>query len=154
MLTAQNKIFQANFTLDLKWPSSIRTFLVRFEAFTAVTMNNVVFWEVALCRFCVDRRFGGTYRLHLQGSKIRERNTSVGRWVQSTSTYTDLHSATSQKTTLFRTFLDNVKLGHVVIPCILWEIIFVTVFTRARHKSVPWAGRTEFTPYSSTLCPI
>jgi hypothetical protein len=32
---------------------------VRFEAFTAVTMKNVVFWDVALCRSCVNRRFGG-----------------------------------------------------------------------------------------------
>jgi hypothetical protein len=48
--------------------------IVRFEAFTAVTMKNVVFWDVAaLCRTWVDRRFGGTYRLHLQGGMIRER---------------------------------------------------------------------------------
>jgi hypothetical protein len=37
---------------------------VRFEVFTAVTMKNAVFWDVAPCRFCVNRRFGGTYRLH------------------------------------------------------------------------------------------
>jgi hypothetical protein len=30
-------------------------------------------------RSYVNRRFGGTYRLHLQGSKIRERGTSVTR---------------------------------------------------------------------------
>jgi hypothetical protein len=54
---------------------------VRLEAFTAVTMKNV-FCDVALCRSCVDRCFGGTYRLHLQGNKIRERSTRVGRWVQ------------------------------------------------------------------------
>jgi hypothetical protein len=35
-------------------------------------MKNAVFWDVAKCRSCVNRRFGGTYRLHLQGSKIRE----------------------------------------------------------------------------------
>jgi hypothetical protein len=29
-------------------------FDVRFEAFTAVTMKNVVFWDVALCRTWVD----------------------------------------------------------------------------------------------------
>jgi hypothetical protein len=28
-------------------------------------MKNAVFWDVALCRSCVNRRFGGTYRLHL-----------------------------------------------------------------------------------------
>jgi hypothetical protein len=41
--------------------------IVRFEAFSAVTMKKVVFWDVALCRSCINRRFGGTYRLHLQG---------------------------------------------------------------------------------------
>jgi hypothetical protein len=55
---------------------------VRYEAFTAVTMKNVVFWDVALCRSCVNRRFRVTYRLHLQGRKIRERWASVTRWLQ------------------------------------------------------------------------
>jgi hypothetical protein len=40
--------------------------IVRFEAFTAVTMKNVVFWDVALCRTWVNQRFGGTYRCSLQ----------------------------------------------------------------------------------------
>jgi hypothetical protein len=35
-------------------------YCILFEAFTAVTMKNVVFWDVALCRSCVNRRFGGT----------------------------------------------------------------------------------------------
>jgi hypothetical protein len=53
---------------------------VRFEVFTAVTMKNVVFWDVAPCRSCVNRRFGGTYRLHLQGIKIqRARNRLAAR---------------------------------------------------------------------------
>jgi hypothetical protein len=39
-------------------------------------MKNAVFWDVAPCRSCVTRRFGGTYRLHIQGRKIRERGTS------------------------------------------------------------------------------
>jgi hypothetical protein len=26
-------------------------------------MKNIVFWDVALCTSCVNRRFGGTYRL-------------------------------------------------------------------------------------------
>jgi hypothetical protein len=40
---------------------------VRFEVFTAVIMKNAVFWDVAPCRYFVNRRFGGTYHLHLQG---------------------------------------------------------------------------------------
>jgi hypothetical protein len=26
-----------------------------------MTMKNAVFWDVALCRSCVNRRFGGTF---------------------------------------------------------------------------------------------
>jgi hypothetical protein len=36
----------------------------------------VVFWDVAPCGSCLNRRFGGTYRLHLQGRKIRELSCS------------------------------------------------------------------------------
>jgi hypothetical protein len=50
---------------------------IEFEVFTAVTMKNAVFWNAAPYRSCVNLRFGGTYRLHLQGRKIRERGTSV-----------------------------------------------------------------------------
>jgi hypothetical protein len=41
------------------------TFYVIFEVFTAVTMKNAVFWNVAPCRSCVNRRFGGTWLLTL-----------------------------------------------------------------------------------------
>jgi hypothetical protein len=44
--------------------------------------KNAVFWDVALYRSCVNRRFGGTYRLSLQGRKIGERGTNVSRWLQ------------------------------------------------------------------------
>jgi hypothetical protein len=33
---------------------------VRFEVFTAVTMKNAVFWDVAPCGSCKIRRSGGT----------------------------------------------------------------------------------------------
>jgi hypothetical protein len=33
---------------------------VRFEVFTAVTMKNVVFWDVTSCGCCKNRRFIGT----------------------------------------------------------------------------------------------
>jgi hypothetical protein len=56
------------------------------EVFTAVTMKNAVFWDVAPCRSCVNWRFGGIYHLHLQGRKIREREISVCRWLQTAVT--------------------------------------------------------------------
>jgi hypothetical protein len=55
-------------------------YYVRFEVFSAVTMKNAVFWDVVPCSSCANRYFGGTYRLHLQGRKIRERGTSVSRF--------------------------------------------------------------------------
>jgi hypothetical protein len=45
-------------------------------------MNNAVIWDVAPCRSCVNRHFGGKHRLYLQDRKIRERGTSVSRWLQ------------------------------------------------------------------------
>jgi hypothetical protein len=41
--------------------------VIKKNAFFRVTMKNAVFWDVAPCRSCVNRRFGGTYRVHLQG---------------------------------------------------------------------------------------
>jgi hypothetical protein len=60
----------------------IKCYFIRFEVFTAVTMKNTVFWDVAPCRSCVNRRFGGMYYLHLQGKNIRELRTSLRRWLQ------------------------------------------------------------------------
>jgi hypothetical protein len=69
-------------------------------------MKNAVFWDVAPGRSCVNRHLGGTYGLHLQCIKIRERGTSVNRWLQRYFTpkrrFTQvLHGATSQKTAFF-----------------------------------------------------
>jgi hypothetical protein len=46
-----------------------------------ISRKNAVFWNVAPCRSCVNRRFGGTYRLYLQSRKIRERGTNLSRWL-------------------------------------------------------------------------
>jgi hypothetical protein len=58
-----------------EFPSSIN---LRQFLWTIKWLKNVVFWDVPLCRSCVDRRFGGECR----------------------STQ-DLRSVTSQKTTFF-----------------------------------------------------
>jgi hypothetical protein len=47
-----------------------------------VYIKNAVLWDVAPCRSCTNRRFGGTYHLHLHCGKIRERGISVSRWLQ------------------------------------------------------------------------
>jgi hypothetical protein len=33
-------------------------------------MKNAVFWDVTPCEFIINRRFGGTCRLHLHGKRI------------------------------------------------------------------------------------
>jgi hypothetical protein len=83
--------------------------LVRFEVFTAVTMKKAVFWDVAPCRYGVNRRFGGTYPFHLQGRReiIRKsaREASVrdvrDRLPPKRRLTPYLHGATSQKTAFF-----------------------------------------------------
>jgi hypothetical protein len=42
-------------------------------------MKKAVFWDVAPCRSYVNRSFGGTYLLHLQGRKIHEGGTRVSK---------------------------------------------------------------------------
>jgi hypothetical protein len=44
--------------------------IVGFEVFTAVVMKTIIFWDVTPCSLLrCKRRFGGTYRLHLQGRR-------------------------------------------------------------------------------------
>jgi hypothetical protein len=47
---------------------------VRFEVSMAVAMKNVVFWYVAPCGSCKNRRFGGKYRLHHQQASNNDSN--------------------------------------------------------------------------------
>jgi hypothetical protein len=46
-----------------------------FEVSTAVSMKNTFFWDIMPCsQLSVNRRFGGTYRPHLQGRKNKLSN--------------------------------------------------------------------------------
>jgi hypothetical protein len=90
---------------------------VSLQKVTYIT-KNAVFWNVAACRSCVNRRFRGTYRLHLQGRKNpragcshllklvpRSRIFVPWRWsryVPAKRRFTqDPHGATSRKTAFF-----------------------------------------------------
>jgi hypothetical protein len=56
----------------INMPSS-KTFIsyVRFEASTAVSMKNAVFWYFKSCGCCNKRRLIGAHHLHHQGDKNR-----------------------------------------------------------------------------------
>jgi hypothetical protein len=57
-------------------------YFVGSEVPTAVVMKSAVFWDITPCSpLKVNRRFGGTYRLHLHGRRIsRVRNQRESRW--------------------------------------------------------------------------
>jgi hypothetical protein len=49
----------------------LRNSACRILALITMAMKNSVFWEMTLCSLVkVKRRFGGTYRVLLQGSRI------------------------------------------------------------------------------------
>jgi hypothetical protein len=53
-----------------------------FEVLTAVVTKSSIFWDITPCSpLKVKRRFGGTYRIHLQGRRIsRARNQNESKW--------------------------------------------------------------------------
>jgi hypothetical protein len=65
IMTCESHNFVAITTAEFNFVEFIQE--VEFEAFTAVTMKNIVFWDLTPWRSCEDRCFGETYRLHLQG---------------------------------------------------------------------------------------
>jgi hypothetical protein len=79
-------------TTVLKRISTISTFFVKrstnetllyvgFEVLTAVVMENTVLWDITPCSpLKVNRRFGGAYRLHLQGRISRARYQRESIW--------------------------------------------------------------------------
>jgi hypothetical protein len=50
---------------------------VRSEVFTAVTVKNAVFWDIAPCGSCKNGRFGGMHRLHHQSNKNQRARNNV-----------------------------------------------------------------------------
>jgi hypothetical protein len=58
---------------------------VGFEVFTAVVMKSIIFWDMTPCSpFSCTRRFGGTYRLHLQGRRIVQQTSEQAGGKQDT----------------------------------------------------------------------
>jgi hypothetical protein len=56
-------------------------------------MKIAIFWDIAPCSQHMNRHFGGTYYLRLQGRKSAEQDTSESRWLgRNVGSYTDYTS--------------------------------------------------------------
>jgi hypothetical protein len=84
---------------------------VGFEVFTAVVMKSIIFWDMMPCSpLSCARRFGGTYRLHLQDRRNRFSKPANKQKPQ----LNGLHGVISQKMILFNFILYRQELnGHV-----------------------------------------
>jgi hypothetical protein len=88
-----------------------------------ITEMNAVFWDVTPRVFC----FGGTYRLHHQGDKIRRARSNV-----------------SSNCIVFRLLVTNNVVPSSLIPVTLMAeaILFIetSVLTRATRRKIPADG--------------
>jgi hypothetical protein len=58
--------YHKNGQLLMNWINQVRN--KRLCAMKIVNLKNSLFWDITLCRWVkINRPFGGTYRLHLQG---------------------------------------------------------------------------------------
>jgi hypothetical protein len=61
----------------------VKKTVVGFGVFTAVVLKSTIFWDMTPCSpLSYNRRFGGTYRLHLQGRRNRfGKSASNATWL-------------------------------------------------------------------------
>jgi hypothetical protein len=58
------------YTLRLRFFPRTNLLIVGFEVFTAVVLKSIFFWDMTPCSpLNVNRRFGGTYHIHIRGKK-------------------------------------------------------------------------------------
>jgi hypothetical protein len=109
-------VFYSNTSLFLKYTLYQRkTFQTKrenvgFEVFTGVVMKSIIFWDMTpYSPLSFNRRFGGTYRLHLkQQAGLLNLFLHPWRWRRYVPTerrlkLNGLHRLISQKTILFKT---------------------------------------------------
>jgi hypothetical protein len=99
----------------------VSSHFVGFEVLTVVIMKSTIFWVITPCSpLKVNPRFGGTYRLHLQGRVchlllrwfLAQLNFRPWRWRQYIPpkrrlTLNGLHGVISQEMVLFKRFCWN-----------------------------------------------
>jgi hypothetical protein len=114
-------------------------------------MKNAVFWDVAQCSSFLNRRFGGTYHLHLQSREIYERRTRVRRRLQFGSSLADfstpkietIHSSETSvhtRTTLCRIPENNIIYSRTILNLIPVDPFFksTSIILKKKKKKISW----------------
>jgi hypothetical protein len=104
-----------------------------------VVMKSSVFWDIVPCSpLKVNRRLGGTCRLHLQGRRINQPRTSVKEGGKQSLNFSGLHGVISQKTEQFAIFLGCEKSSDKTWPaglvCKLLNLHFPGYVVRLIHS--------------------
>jgi hypothetical protein len=81
------------------WSDKYEKKYIIFEVLTAVVMKSCIYWDITPCSpLKVNRRYGGIFRLHLQGWRISQAWKLMARRGLA---FNELHGVMSQKTELF-----------------------------------------------------
>jgi hypothetical protein len=131
-------------------------------------LKNAVFWDVALCRSCVNRRFREMYRLHLQGRIIQsgfslQPPAHAGsshadflpwiwrRYIPPKRRFTqDLHGTASQKTAFF--MVTAMKTSN--LPILILLCVFIVTGTCLQSCCLAMTGgiHTEIHRHTGKVC--
>jgi hypothetical protein len=77
LLGYKNPVRTSQETHYVSATESSQLMLCKIEVFTAVTMKNAIFWDVAPCVSCKNRRFGGATASIIRVIRIGELGTTL-----------------------------------------------------------------------------
>jgi hypothetical protein len=76
------------------WPCHGVGFVFLFHVYSSYSLKSIIFWDITTCSpLSVNRRFGGTHRLHLQdrrnnfGKKPASKQVALACWLVSCRNY-------------------------------------------------------------------
>jgi hypothetical protein len=105
------------------------SYYVGFEVLPAVFIKSIIFWSITPCSpLKVNRHFGGTYRLHLQGRRIRQ-----ARYQRESRCQAEFYFKAGFLLVLF---LDPEDGGDMFIRNICWlSTDYTAIYSRRQYSS-------------------
>jgi hypothetical protein len=117
---------------------------VGFEVLTMVVVKSTIFWDITPCSpLNVNRHFGGTYRLHLQGRKQIQQEISVMEAIcsseSSVDTLTDYAALYPRRWySCWRMLQTHRVLGSVSSRDIYWLIMKIMAYILNPSTLMTW----------------